>query len=466
MPVIGCWNPASAVDGRGCHRRSRDRKDGHGRRPGGRRGLLLAEGVLVEHRQPLGDDRVRVLLAQGHEHAAQSILVRRRSRIAQEQVLGDDPRLLRLARFQVGLGELLLRGGERRFEIAVDAHLDEPQQRGQVARRLLEEALQPAGGLAEVARGGGMIDQQVDDRVARAGRRQVLAERGDFVDRLGRHGEEPHQVVAGGLQVVQLQQDLAAGEQQLRLLAAAGVGQEALGAGHLVAGERRLGQAQRDLGGGRIRLDDFLEQFLRLARPLAGVELLRQRHQVRDDGLAGADTNLGRLEARLEVGRIELGEADGEGVGAVLIAARLALVDRRLEMGLGVAQLALLRRRLDQLQQRALVVGIELDDLAVAGRRLGLDAFLEEVVAEAHELRDGLRPLAGAPGISQGRRGGDVVGIRVDDVFVFRDRAIEPPLSEQFLGFAQRVVSVDGHSSLSRRGSVAGHSMVSNSVGV
>ena len=89
------------------------------------------------------------------------------------------------------------------------------------------------------------------------------------------------------------------------------------------------------------------------------------------------------------------------------------------------------------------------------------------MVAEAHELRDGLRRLAGAAvEVAQGGRGGDVVGIRVDDVFVFRDRAIEPPLSEQFFGFAKRVVSIDGHSSLSRRGSVAGHSMVSNSVGV
>ena len=63
----------------------------------------------------------------------------------------------------------------------------------------------------------------------------------------------------------------------------------------------------------------------------------------------------GRLEARLEVVGVELGEADGEGVGAVLIAARLALVDRRLEVRLGVGQLPLLRAGLDQLEQRALV---------------------------------------------------------------------------------------------------------------
>jgi hypothetical protein len=75
-------------------------------------------------------------------------------------------------------------------------------------------------------------------------------------------------------------------------------------------------------------------------------------------------------------------------------------------------------------------------------------------------------PCRRAVEIAQGRRRGDVVRVGLDDVFVFRDRAIEPPLSEQLLGFAKRVVSIDGHSSLSRRGSGAGHSMVSNSVGV
>jgi hypothetical protein len=145
----------------------------------------------------------------------------------------------------------------------------------------------------------------------------------------------------------------------------------------------------------------------------------------------------------------------------------LALLDGRLEVRLGVGELALLGARLDELEQRRLVPRIELEDLAVAGRGLGLDAVLQEVVADAHELRDGLRGLAGPPvEVAERGGGGGVVGKGIHDALVFGDRAIQPPLAEQLLGFPKRVVSIDGHSSLSRVRSGAGHSMVSNSVGV
>ena len=148
------------------------------------------------------------------------------------------------------------------------------------------------------------------------------------------------------------------------------VGQEPLGARDFVAAERGLGQAQRDLGGAGIALDDFLEQRLRLVHPLARVELLGQRQQIGGDHLAGPDADRGRLEPRLEVGRIELRESDDEGVGAGLVAARLALVDRDLQVGLGLDQLPLLDAGLDQLQQRRFVLRIELEDLLVVAAAL------------------------------------------------------------------------------------------------
>ena len=182
---------------------------------------------------------------------------------------------------EVSLGQLLLRGGQRRVEIAVDADLDQPEQRREMARRLLQEALQAARRLAEVAGRGGVVDQEVDDGVARVGRREMLAERGDFLDRLGRRGEEAHEVVAGGVKVVELEQDLAAGEQQLRILAAV-----------LVSGRKRLARAtsSRPSAAFARRSDTSVAPGSRLTTSsssasasldaLARVELLGQRQQV------------------------------------------------------------------------------------------------------------------------------------------------------------------------------------------
>ena len=135
---------ASAVAGRGAI------GAGGAERPGGGR-LRVAVRVLVEQQQPLGDDRVGIGLAERDEDAAQPIGVRRRARIAQQQVLGDDAGLLRFAGVEIGLRQLLLRGGQRRVEVAVDADSTSRSSAGDMARRLLQEPLQPARGLAEVA---------------------------------------------------------------------------------------------------------------------------------------------------------------------------------------------------------------------------------------------------------------------------------------------------------------------------
>ena len=83
------------------------------------------------------------------------------------------------------------------------------------------------------------------------------------------------------------------------------------------------------------------------------------------------------------------------------------------------------------------------------------------------KLADGLGGLAGAAvEVAQGARGRNVVGERLDDALVLRNGAIEPPLSEQLLRLAQRLIPVDSHSSLNQiPAHRASQPMVSNSVG-
>ena len=148
-------------------------------------------------------------------------------------------------------------------------------------------------------------------------------------------------MLAGGVEVVELEHDLAAGQQQLRILVVPGVGQEALGARHLVAAERRFGQAQRHLGVAGIELDDLLEQLLGLARRASPVELLGQRSTSAVTALPMRTRIASWSLASKSVGSSSASRID-ERIGAVLIAARLALVDRRLQVALGVGQRALL----------------------------------------------------------------------------------------------------------------------------
>ena len=389
-------------------------------------------------------------------------------RIAQQQVFGDDAGLLRFAGLEIRLGQLLLRGRQRGVEVAVDAHLDQAEQRRQVAAAPSRGTPAAAAPPCEVAGRGGVIDQQVDDRVARVGRRQVLAEGRDLFDRLGSGGEEAHQQFARLVEVVELEQDLAAGQQQLRILRR----------GWCPAGSAwRAATSSRPSAALARRSDTSVAPGSRLTTSSSSARPRSARLR-ESSSLASASSSAvtvlpvrtriaGGLEARLEVGRVELGQADDQRVGAVLVAAALALVDGRLQVRLGVGQLALLRAGFDQLQQGAFVLRVELEDLPVAGGGLGGHAFLQQVIADPHELRDRLGGLPGSTvEVAQGPGGRNVVREGLDDVLVLRNGAIEPPLSEQLLGLAQRVVPVDGHWSLSQIPVAAGHPMVSNSVGV
>ena len=222
---------------------------------------------LVEHRQPLGDDGVRILLAERHQHAAQAIGVRRRPRVAQQQVLGDDPGLLRFAGLEVGLGQLLLRGGQRRVEIAVDADLDQAQQRRRGGAAPSRGS--PAAGAPPCR------SRRTRRRDRPAGRRWRSAR---WATRGARRASPLPRPPSGAAarkrtrwsraasRLSSLSRILPPVSSSSGSLVGAGVGQEPLGARHFVAAERRLGEAQRHLGGAGVALDDLLEQRLGLAR--------------------------------------------------------------------------------------------------------------------------------------------------------------------------------------------------------
>ena len=89
--------------------------------------------------------------------------------------------------------------------------------------------------------------------------------------------------------------------------------------------------------------------FLVLAQRRLGVAHLRRE-------LAGA-------HARLEILGVERAEANGDFGGALLVAARLALVGDKVEKLLRVCERALLGGEIARLQQRVFVIGFELEDL-------------------------------------------------------------------------------------------------------
>ncbi len=79
--------------------------------------------------QPLRDDGVRVAFPQHDERAAEPLEIRPVPRLARHEVLADDAGLEAAPDFQIGVGQLRLRLVHRRFELAVDADVDQPHQR-------------------------------------------------------------------------------------------------------------------------------------------------------------------------------------------------------------------------------------------------------------------------------------------------------------------------------------------------
>ena len=79
--------------------------------------------------EPIRNDRVRVLDLEQHQRAAEPLDVRPLPRLAGDEILGDDACLERLACVEIGVRELDLRLVHRRLEPAVDADLDQLEQR-------------------------------------------------------------------------------------------------------------------------------------------------------------------------------------------------------------------------------------------------------------------------------------------------------------------------------------------------
>ena len=120
--------------------------------------------------QPIGDDRVGVGFAQHLEGATEALDVGAVPRLTGHEILADDARLEAAAGVEVGVGELGLRGVHRRLEAAVDADLDQPHQRDDVAAHAGDELVQGGRRRRVVALGQGGVGHRLDAGVGGVGR--------------------------------------------------------------------------------------------------------------------------------------------------------------------------------------------------------------------------------------------------------------------------------------------------------
>ena len=146
---------------------------------GSGRGVLeqrsLAQFIAHERRlaaQERRDDAVGLRFAEQRQRPAEAFDVRRVPGLVRDQILGDEPRLARLAGFDIGVGQLRLRAVHRRLEAAIDADLDEPHEGRNVARDAGRELLDHGGGARPVALRDGRFGGELDDTETGLGRRR------------------------------------------------------------------------------------------------------------------------------------------------------------------------------------------------------------------------------------------------------------------------------------------------------
>ena len=132
------------------------------------------------------------------------------------------------------------------------------------------------------------------------------------------------------------------------------------------------------------------------------------------------------LQPRIEIFRIERAEADRDFGRALAIAARLAPLGDLQEELLRVGERALLGGEIARLQQRVLVVGLELEDLLVERRRLWIEPLVREVIGDAGVLLDAFLELLGADvEVAQGVGAVPVARLGLDDLDVLGDGGVD-----------------------------------------
>ena len=106
----------------------------------------------------------------------------------------------------------------------------------------------------------------------------------------------------------------------------------------------------------------------------------------RGRGIAGLGGQVCGAQSRFQVVGIQGAEANRHFGGALPVTPGLALVGDRLEVLLRVGEGPLPRGDVARLQQRVLVVWLELEDLLEERRRLGEEPFGRQVIGDAGEL--------------------------------------------------------------------------------
>ena len=143
-------------------------------------------------------------------------------------------------------------------------------------------------------------------------------------------------------------------------------------------------QALADLLVIGIQLGGLAQRLDRLVlAPFAG-ELLGDRLEVvhRPTDIAQFDAGGGGGQAAFVVLRVERAEPDLRVDGTARIPLALPQVDQRLEVGAGVGVEPLAAEDVRDLDERVLVVGLELENLLVDGAGLGDRPFVAETVGD------------------------------------------------------------------------------------
>jgi hypothetical protein len=210
-----------------------------------------------------------------------------------------------------------------------------------------------------------------------------------------------------------------------------GVDVEELRADALVLGIDARGQSQR--------FDRFV---------VAGLlgQLAGNRRQLVDGAacVVHVEPRAGALDTGRVVGRIEPADSHAGHGGAARVARGFSLFENDVQVRARIRVQPLTRDELGGLQQRAFVVGLELEELLVDRRRLDVLPFLAKGIGDFQELFDRAFDLARAGvQIAERVRGIPVARLIFDDAQVFSGCGFELALTQQLFGVSQCAVAIE-----------------------